>query len=80
MILREMDATCRRERCLFRSQGPSATRRPRQDELQNAGACLCASIPCVCGRSCNQFLDMSGTMKHLFYNPVTVWQCYAKNV
>ena len=80
MILRKMDASCRRERCVFRSRGPSATRRPRQDELQNAGACLCAPIPCVCGRNCNQFLDMSGTMKHLFYNPVTVWQCYAKNV
>ena len=80
MILRKMDASCRRERCVFRSRGPSATRRPRQDELQNAGACLCAPIPCVCGRSCNQFLDMSGTMKHLFHNPVSVWQCYAKNV
>lgn len=80
MILRKMGASCRCERGLFRCWGPSAQRRPLQDELENAGACLCASIPYVCGRSCNQFLDMSGTMKHLFYNPVTVWQCYAKNV
>lgn len=79
MILTEICFTCHISSGSPVAPGPCLLCVQLQYEVQDA-VCLLAPIPCVCGTSCNQFLDLYVTVRCLFYNSVTVWQCYAKNV